>query len=231
MHHGRVSDDGQVAPRAADDGLAQRHGVFAALRKLFLDAPVEEFVLEEKHRVIVADGRFQQALGVVGGGRTDHFQARRVHEMHFGIRGMKRSAVHAASGRAADDDRNGRAPQVVRLGRVVGDRVERAGDEVHELHLDHRAQPEITHAHGRADDGRFADGRIDHALPAEPFQQAGGGLERAAVDADVLAEEHHGRIALHLFGQRLANGFEIGDLGHASSGLLAAVPAGARRNL
>ena len=40
-------------------------------------------------------------------------------------------------------------------------------------------------------------------------QQSCGHFERAAVDADIFAEQHHRRIALHLLEQRLANGFEI----------------------
>ena len=44
----------------------------------------------------------------------------------------------------------------------------------------------------------------------EPF----GRLERAAVDSDILAESHDGRIAIHFFEERLANRFEHGDFGH-----------------
>ena len=55
----------------------------------------------------------------------------------------------------------------------------------------------------RAHDGRLADGRVDHALPAEALEQARGDLERAAVDADIFAEQHDGRVAVHLFEQGL----------------------------
>ena len=114
----------------------------------------------------------------------------------------------------------GRAPEIVRLGDEVGDLVEAAGDEIDELHFDHGPQAEIAHAAGRADDGGFADGRVDHALGAEFREQAFGDLERAAVDADIFAESDDGGVALHLFEQRLANGLEHGDFGH-----LAAPPA------
>src|SRR5271168_1984397 len=67
VHHGRIRDDGQVLSLAAHDSFAQRHGVIA-LWKLFLDAAVKKFVLEEQHRVVVANGGFKQPFGVVGRG-------------------------------------------------------------------------------------------------------------------------------------------------------------------
>ncbi len=60
----------------------------------------------------------------------------------------------------------------------------------------------------------LADGRIDDAFVAEAREQAFGGLERAAVHADVLADGDDGRVAVHFFEQRLADGFEHGDFGH-----------------
>ncbi len=86
--------------------------------------------------------------------------------------------------------------------------VEAAGDEVNELHLGDGAQPEIAHAHGGADDGGLRDGRVYHALPAEAFQQAFAGFERPAIDADILAEQDNGGVALHLLEHGLADGFE-----------------------
>src|SRR5438445_6007004 len=41
-----------------------------------------------------------------------------------------------------------------------------------------------------------------------------GHFERAAIDADVLADAEDRRVALHLFPDPLADGFEIGDLWH-----------------
>ena len=97
-------------PGPADDGFAQRHDVFF-VRQIFLDAPVEKLVLEEKHRIIVANRRFQQALGVVGRRGIDHLQSRRVHEVHFRIGGMERPAVHAAARGPANHHRHRRAPR------------------------------------------------------------------------------------------------------------------------
>src|SRR5882762_6567443 len=98
--------------------------------------------------------------------------------------------MHAAAGRAADDDGSGRVPEIVAFGDEIGELVEAAGDEVDELHLADGTQAEIAHAAGRADDGAFADGRVDYTLPAKTLKQAFAGLERAAVDADVFADDH-----------------------------------------
>jgi hypothetical protein len=96
----------------------------------------------------------------------------------------------------------------VALGDEIGELVEAAGNEVDELHLADRAQAQIAHAAGRADNGAFADGRIDHAFPAETLKQAFAGLEGAAVDADVFADDHDCGIALHFLKHGLLDGFE-----------------------
>ena len=124
---------------------------------------------------------------------------------------MKRAAVHAAARRSANNHGHGRAPEVMRLGDEIGDLVEAAGDEIDELHFGHGAQTEEAHAAGRADDGGFADGRFDHALAAEFREQAFGDFEGAAVYADIFAEGDDGRVALHFFEHRLADGIQHGD--------------------
>src|SRR4029077_10770848 len=125
----------------------------------------------------------------------------------------------ASAGRTAHDNRRGGVPKVVALGDEIGELVEAASDEIDELHFADRAQAEIAHAASGADDGALADGRIDHALPAETLEQAFAGLESAAVDADVFADDHDGRVALHLFKHGLLDGFEKRDPA------LAAIPA------
>ena len=126
--------------------------------------------------------------------------------------------MHAAAGRPANDHGHGRAPEVMGFGDEVGDLIEAAGDEIDELHFGDGAQAEIAHAAGRADDGRFADGRFDHALAAEFREQAVGDFESAAVDADVLADGDDGGIALHFFEHGLADGFEHGDRAGSGDG-------------
>jgi hypothetical protein len=63
LHHAAVGDDGHVVA-FAHVGLAEGHGV-ALFRHLAFHG-VEQLVLQEDHRVVVADRLDQQALGVVG---------------------------------------------------------------------------------------------------------------------------------------------------------------------
>src|ERR1051326_1703015 len=120
--------------------------------------------------------------------------------------------MNAAARGAANYDRRRGVPQIMSFGHEVGDLVERANDEINELHLGDGAETQVAHAARCADDGRFADRRIDHPLPAEFFQQAFAGLERSAVHADIFADQYYGRIAFHLFVHGLLDGLKKCDL-------------------
>src|SRR5579862_4149165 len=213
MHHRRVAQDGEVLTFAPHRRFANRNRVFLR-RNFFLDAAIEIFVLEEEHGIIVAHRGFQEPLRVVGGRGINNLQSRRVHEIHFRIRGMERAAVHAAARGSSQYHRHGRAPAIVALGGEVRHLIEAAGDEIDELHFDDGPQPEIAHAAGCADDGRLADGRIDHAFGTKARQQSFGYLKCPAVDSDIFAERDDGRIAVHLLENGLADSFEHGDGGH-----------------
>src|SRR3954447_17963714 len=63
-HHRAVGDHGQVGALASHPRGAERH-LEAALGHLALGAAVEVLVLEVEHRVRVADGRCEEALGVL----------------------------------------------------------------------------------------------------------------------------------------------------------------------
>jgi len=213
VHHCGIGDDAQVAAGAGDAGLAQRNDVVIG-GNFFFDAPVKIFVLEEDDRIVVANGGLDEAFGIVGGGGADDFQARSVHEVHFGILRMKRAAMHVAAAGTADHERSGRAPSVVGFGDHVGDLVEGTADEVHELEFGDGAQAGESCAEGCTDDRGFGDGGIDDPLGAEAVDEAVGDLEGAAVDADVLADTKDGGVALHFFPDSLADGFEIGESRH-----------------
>src|SRR4051812_10833303 len=103
----------------------------------------------------------------------------------------------------------------MRLGQQVGDLVEGATDEVHELELGDRAHARERGAEAGIDDRHLRDWRIDHAFGSEAVDQALSNFERAAVHADVFANTEHGRVALHLFPDSLADSFEVGDRWHA----------------
>ena len=64
-----------------------------------------------------------------------------------------------------------------------------------------------------------AIGRVDHPLRPEAVEQAIGDEVRAAVDADVLAQDDDRLVALHLFGHRGAQRLAIGHDWHGSPGV------------
>src|ERR1035438_2406217 len=102
---------------------------------------------------------------------------------------MKRAAMHAASGWAAHHDGRGSVPEIMALGHEIGELIEAASNEVDELHFGDGAQAQIAHAARRADDGAFADGCVDHALPAKAFEQAFAGFKCAAINSDIFRSE------------------------------------------
>jgi pterin-4a-carbinolamine dehydratase len=61
---------------------------------------------------------------------------------------------------------------------------------------------------------RLRDGRVDHAVFAEVFKKAARDAERAAHAPDVLTDDEHIRVALHLLPHCEADGFQEGDLSH-----------------
>ena len=95
------------------------------------------------------------------------------------------------------------------LCRHVHNLVEAAGDEIHELHLGHRAHAHQRCPDGRTHNGRLGNGRVDHALLSEFLQHPGGDLERAAISTNVFSKQEHGRVAFHLLPDTLADSLKI----------------------
>src|SRR6202050_3514346 len=209
MDHGRISNDAQVAAFADDVRFADGDYVIFC-RNFALDAAVEVFVFEEDARIIVADGGFDQPFGVVGRGRADDFEAGIVDEPHFGILRMEGAAVDVSAAGAAQDQRRGRAPEIMRLRDHVADLVEGAADEIHELEFGDGAHPGERRSEGRAYDGGLGDGGVDDALGAEAIDESVGDFETSAVDADVFGAAGDGGLTVHFFPDSLADGFEVG---------------------
>src|SRR5258707_13377371 len=121
---------------------------------------------------------------------------------------MERPAVHSAPGRPTHYHWRRRIPEIMSLGDEIRNLVERAHDEINELHLANGPQAAIAHAAGGANDGAFADRRVNHAFPAKTLEQAFAGLERSAVHANVFAHQNYRGVTLHLLEHGLLDGFE-----------------------
>src|SRR6476646_11984980 len=127
---------------------------------------------------------------------------------------MYRATGETAARGQAHRDRDGRSGAVALL-RSDGDEVvPRARDEVRELHLCDRAHAHDRRARAGADDRRFGQRRVEDAPLPELLLEAERDLERAAVDADVLADHEDALVALHLLPEPVADRLEVGLLGH-----------------
>ena len=94
--------------------------------------------------------------------------------------------------------------------------VHRRVDEVRELDLRDGPQPAHREPHGHARDHGLGHRHVDDALRAEPVVQPFGGAKHAAELSDVLAEHDHALVARHLVTERLAHGFDHGEVAHAA---------------
>ena len=215
-HHRAVGHERDVVALTADRRLADRDNLIPFGHRT-LGAPVQVFVLEVDHRVVVADRRLQQAFRVVRRGWRDDLETGPVDEPRLRVLRVVQPAADVAAARRAHDDRHGRAPAVpvAKRRRLVDDLIETARDEVGELHLGNRPVAAQRGADADADDRRLGDRGVDDAHLAELVGQPLGDAECAAVGSDILAEHEHLRIAPHLFEEGLTNGFEVGQFfGH-----------------
>jgi hypothetical protein len=89
-------------------------------RDLALDLVALE-ILDHEHRVVIADGRLQEALRVGGRAGCDHLQSRRMGEEHLeALRVLRGQLVSGAVGGADDERATDRAAEhVADLGCVV----------------------------------------------------------------------------------------------------------------
>ena len=139
---------------------------------------VEHQVLDEEHRVVVADGGLQQPVGVA--------RRRRRHDLQARACARTRPRGSASAGRSAARRRrracgspSARPPcrRTCSGSWRRGSRpVHRHQDEVDRHDLDDRAQAEHGRADAGADEALLGDRRLAHALARRTSLQPGGDL-------------------------------------------------------
>eukprot|EP00053_Salpingoeca_punica_P008562 m.76658 g.76658 ORF g.76658 m.76658 type:complete len:418 (+) comp14651_c0_seq1:227-1480(+) len=203
-----------VGALALDLGLADRDEEVRAaglLGQLKLHA-VHELVLQADYGVLVADGRLEQANGVLRRVGRDDLEARAVGVPRAeALRVLGTDAGRRAVGAAEDDGAGEHAVgHVVGLGGRVDHVVDGLHGEVEGHELADRAEAGHGCADGHASETHLRDGRVDHSVATKRLQQAAADLICAVVLADLLAHEDDLLIAPHLVlhGQRqgIANG-------------------------
>ena len=133
-------------------------------------------MLDENHRIIVADRGDQAALGVVGVGRRHDLEARNVHEHRMQALRVLRALAPRFADHAAHDQRHLHLA-VVHVAAFRGD----VDELVHAQHQEVHADVHVDRAHAghrRADrdagHGVFRKRRAEHAFGAELVDQPAG---------------------------------------------------------
>ncbi len=172
--------------------------------------------LHEDDRIVAANGRGQQALGVRWVGWVDHLEPRGVDEDGFGrLRVVVPALDSAAGGHAYHHWRLVLAARAVaHLGQLVHDLVVGRVHVVGELDLGHRPQPVQRHPDGAAHDAVFRQRCVDATVRAEFFLQAHGGAKNAAKAAHVFAQHHDPAVPAHLDPKAVIHGLDDVHLGH-----------------
>ena len=169
----------------------------------------EHLVFQHHHWVVVADGAFHEALGVVGGGGHEDLEAGDVDEEGVGALGVLGCGGAAGTDGGAEDDGEGRlaAEHVVNLGHLVDDLVHGGEGEGHHAGADDGAEACAGSADGGSHVGGLGDGADADALLAEFGDQGGQGAESAA-------EVEHLGVAAHLFAEGFDGGLGVGQFRH-----------------
>jgi len=209
QHLARPGDDRHVGALALDVGLAERDEVFAGGHRSL--GAVQQLVLDEHDRVVVADRRRKEPLRVRRRGRHHDLQPGHVGEPRLERLGVLRGIAAAGAALRADDERHARlaAEHEPVLRRLIDDLVDREAREVDIHELRDRSHAGERSANGGPDEADLADRRLHDAHRAELREQAGRHLERAAVLGDVFAQHDDPRVALHLDAERVVQRFRV----------------------
>src|SRR5581483_1608504 len=158
----------------------------------------------------------EQAGGVERVGGHDDAEAGDVREQDFAALAVVDGAAVQVSADGHADDRGAGELAVAAPahgGELVAELHHGGPNVIEELNFGDRLHAAAGHADGAAHDGGFGEGRIEAAARAELHLQAGGDFEDAALSfdfaeagfaaaiGDIFAEDHHARIAAHLFAE------------------------------
>ena len=128
---------------------------------------VEPLVLEEQHRVGIADRGRHQTDDVGGVRRGDDLDPRYRHRPVLHALAVLGAEAHRAAVAGPDHQRAAHLPvgHVARLGDLVDDHVPADGEEVREHDLGDRAHAGHRRAHRRPEDRLLGDRRVDDRAP------------------------------------------------------------------
>ncbi len=162
---------------------------------------IGEFVLEEKDRIVGADGGFEKSLGVVGVTGRKNDQAGKVPVDRFDVMGVLRRNLRSGSIGAPEHDGNAEAiaRHIVHLGGIGNDLVGCDEGKVEAHELDDRPKSCHCSANGKTCKRRFRDRGIENPFGAPFIEHALRDFVGAVVFSDFFSDDEDPGIALHLF--------------------------------
>jgi hypothetical protein len=163
--------------------------------------------------------RFEKPFRVHRRRGPHHLQSGHVIEVALHRLRVLGGELMRRSARAAhhDGDRVLPARHVVHLRGRIHDLIERQQREVERHHLHDRPQADHGRADAHAGEARLRDRRVDDALGAELLQKALRHLVGALVEPDLLADDEHARVAVHLLAEGQVECFPVGHHRHGVS--------------
>ena len=202
-------------PDSVDAGDAERDHVVGSADRLGREA-VCALGLEEDHGIVVADRGLEQSLPIRGSRRDDDLQAGDVAVRGLHALRVVHAALHATAEWRPEDGGHAEATDAAPADRrgLVDDLVVRGMHVVRELELGDGTQPHHRGAYRCARDRDLGHRRVEDTQGAEALEQPLRRAEHASLHSDVLTEEDHVRIALHLLVKRSAYRFDQAELSH-----------------
>ena len=209
MHHDAGGHNRHILATAAGDGLVQWHGIMALRHRPFHF--IEQFVLENHHRIGVGYGGQQQALGIMRRCRLHNLQAG-----HMRQPGLKALAVLcrrpcAGTGGKAHHQRyrHRTAEHIAQLCRLIDDLFHRQCGKIGKLELENWSQTRQRRPDRHACPAQFGNRRIHDAIRAKTMHQIPRDLKGTAIDANILPHQNDTVILFHGYGHGLLNGLGI----------------------
>ena len=130
---------------------------------------------------------------------------------------LRRSHIAAKGSANCHLDRLGAASSGPRASELLTNLVEGILCKSEKLNLGDGFQSSDGETKRSADDSALGERGVDHTVRTKELLQAIGGPKHTAQVTDVLAEQHHRRVTLHLETQCIVYGVDHGHLCHQSS--------------
>ena len=121
-------------------------------------------MFQVEHRIVIANGCFEQSFGIIGCRGNDDLDTRSMEEPGFRAGRVEWPALDASARGTTNDHRDRHTSAPVHLICHIDDLIEATGNEVDELHFGDWPHAHQRRTHGGADDCIFSHWSIDNTL-------------------------------------------------------------------